>query len=193
MEESGKKWERILNFAIGYRSPIKVVKMVKFIGEYVAKLDEKGRVVVPAAFKNIVGKHSEGGEVSFVIKKDLFANCLNMFTYEQWDQESEQVRSRLNLFRREDAAWYREYMMDRALVTLDQKVGRIIIPKNLLAKSNHIAVNNRLFANCALVPCVYHSLEAFSGCLELALGRTAGKVVDHELGAVVTSCIQDIA
>ena len=70
MEESGKKWERILNFAIGYRSPIKVVKMVKFIGEYVAKLDEKGRVVVPAAFKNIVGKHSEGGEVSFVIKKD---------------------------------------------------------------------------------------------------------------------------
>ena len=25
-------------------------------------------------------------------------------------------------------------MMDRALVTLDQKVGRIIIPKNLLAK-----------------------------------------------------------
>lgn len=134
MEESGKKWERILNFAIGYKSPIKVVKMVKFIGEYVAKLDEKGRVVVPAAFKNIVGKHSEGGEVSFVIKKDLFANCLNMFTYEQWDQESEQVRSRLNLFRREDAAWYREYMMDRALVTLDQKVGRIIIPKNLLAK-----------------------------------------------------------
>ncbi|MBQ6310143.1 MAG: protein mraZ [Bacteroidales bacterium] len=108
--------------------------MVKFIGEYEAKLDDKGRVVVPAAFKNIVGKHSGDGEVSFVIKKDLFANCLNMFTYEQWDQESEQVRSRLNLFRKEDAAWYREYMMDRALVTLDQKVGRIIIPKNLLAK-----------------------------------------------------------
>ena len=108
--------------------------MVKFIGEYASKLDDKGRVVVPAAFKNLVGKQMDGGEISFVIKKDLFANCLNMFTYEQWDQESEQVRSRLNLFRREDAAWYREYMMDRALVTLDGKVGRIIIPKNLLAK-----------------------------------------------------------
>ena len=113
--------------------------MVKFIGEYASKLDDKGRVVVPAAFKNLVGKQMDGGEISFVIKKDLFANCLNMFTYEQWDQESEQVRSRLNLFRREDAAWYREYMMDRALVTLDGKVGRIIIPKNLLA--NYIVLS----------------------------------------------------
>ncbi len=108
--------------------------MVKFIGEYVPKLDDKGRAVVPAAFKNLLGKLQPDQEISFVIKKDIFANCLNMFTYEQWNQESEQVRSRLNLFRREDAAWYREYMMDRALVTLDGKVGRIIIPKNLLAK-----------------------------------------------------------
>ena len=108
--------------------------MVKFIGEYEAKLDDKGRVVVPAAFKNLVGKQAKGDEVSFVIKKDLFANCLNMFTYEQWDQESEQVRSRLNLFRREDSDWYREYTMDSAMVTLDGKVGRIIIPKALLAK-----------------------------------------------------------
>ena len=108
--------------------------MVKFIGEYVSKLDDKGRVVVPAAFKNLVAKQNNGEEVSFVIKKDIFANCLNMFTYEQWDQESEQVRSRLNLFRKEDSDWYREYTRDRALVTLDGKVGRIIIPKNLLAK-----------------------------------------------------------
>ena len=75
--------------------------MVKFIGEYASKLDEKGRVVVPAAFKNLVAKHIGEGEISFVIKKDLFANCLNMFTYEQWDQESEQVRSRLNLYTEE--------------------------------------------------------------------------------------------
>lgn len=123
--------------------------MVKFIGEYDARLDDKGRVVVPSAFKSIVSEtlktdtarldaETDGAdgepEIRFVIKKDLFADCLNMFTYEQWDKESEQVRSRLNLFRREDAAWYREYMTDRALVTLDRKVGRIIIPKPLLAK-----------------------------------------------------------
>ncbi len=135
-----QKWEivgkSVKNFLIlpTGKVPERKTEMVKFIGEYASKLDEKGRVVVPAAFKNLVAKHIGEGEISFVIKKDLFANCLNMFTYEQWDQESEQVRSRLNLFRREDAAWYREYMMDRALVTLDGKVGRIIIPKNLLAK-----------------------------------------------------------
>ena len=123
----------MFNFACGYKAR-KTLDMVKFIGEYASKLDDKGRVVVPAAFKNLVAKQNNGEEVSFVIKKDIFANCLNMFTYEQWDQESEQVRSRLNLFRKEDSDWYREYTRDRALVTLDGKVGRIIIPKNLLAK-----------------------------------------------------------
>lgn len=111
--------------------------MVKFIGTYEAKLDDKGRVVVPAAYKSLVSKYlgvEPGGEISFVIKKDIFANCLNMFTYQQWEQESEQIRSRLNLFRRKDQDWYREYNMDRAMVTLDQKVGRIIIPKSLLEK-----------------------------------------------------------
>ncbi|MBR3303634.1 MAG: protein mraZ [Bacteroidales bacterium] len=108
--------------------------MVKFVGEHEAKLDSKGRVVVPAQFKGLVMKELGVDEVSFVIKKDLHANCLNMFTYQQWEIESDNVRSRLNLFRREDAEWFREYMMDRALVTLDQKVGRIIIPKQLLAK-----------------------------------------------------------
>ena len=115
--------------------------MVKFVGEYVAKLDDKGRVVVPAAFKNLVGKHSEGGEISFVIRKSVFANCLDMLTYEQWDLESEKLRSRLNLYRSEDDKWFRQYMMNRALVTLDQKVGRIIIPKALLAK---IGVNKEI-------------------------------------------------
>ena len=129
----GKSGKNFLILPTG-KVPERKTEMVKFIGEYASKLDEKGRVVVPAAFKNLVAKHIGEGEISFVIKKDLFANCLNMFTYEQWDQESEQVRSRLNLFRREDAAWYREYMMDRALVTLDGKVGGIIIPKNLLSK-----------------------------------------------------------
>lgn len=122
--------------------------MVKFIGEYEAKIDDKGRVVVPSAFKAIVlqegnqegiqeknqEENQQQKEIKFVIKKDLYAPCLNMFTYEQWSEESEKMRGKLNLFRKEDAAWYREYMMDRALVCADLKVGRIIIPRQLLAK-----------------------------------------------------------
>ena len=47
----------------------------------------------------------------------------------------------LNFFNREHDLFWREYSRDRALVSLDQKVGRIIIPKALLKK---IGVKNEI-------------------------------------------------
>ncbi len=115
--------------------------MVKFIGEYESKLDDKGRVVVPSAFKSIVINRLDGAssndnlaDIAFVIKKSLFSNCLEMYTYQQWEQESEEIKGRLNFFNPEHDKFWREYSRDRALVTLDRKVGRIIIPKTLLKK-----------------------------------------------------------
>lgn len=68
----------------------------------------------------------------FVIKKDLFYNCLEMYTYQEWVRQSEEVKSRLNFFKKEHALFWREYMRDRALVEPDEKLGRITIPKRLL-------------------------------------------------------------
>lgn len=119
-------------------------EMVKFVGEYASKLDEKGRAVVPAAFKTLVAKEfakQSLEEISFVIKKSLFADCLEMYTYEQWEQESEGIKARLNFFNPEHDKFWREYSRNRALVSLDQRVGRIIIPKELLKK---IGVKNEI-------------------------------------------------
>lgn len=102
----------------------------KFIGYYEAKLDDKGRVVMPSAFKALIAREVEGN-IRMVLKKDLHAECLNMFTLEQWERESEAIKSRLNLFKKEDTAWYREYLRECAIVTLEAKVGRILIPKGL--------------------------------------------------------------
>ena len=148
--------------------------MVKFIGEYEAKVDDKGRLVVPSAFKSAMTRDlegrasaagtagaqtgeahgagaaassaasqtgeahgaeekAEGPEISFVIKKDLFANCLEMFPYDEWEKESEQVKNRLNFFNKEHAMFWREYMKNRALVTADAKFGRILVPKKILS------------------------------------------------------------
>ena len=74
--------------------------MVKFIGTYEAKLDDKGRVVVPAAYKSLVSKYlgvEPGGEVSFVIKKDIYANCLNMFTYQLSNMVFDTLQRGINL------------------------------------------------------------------------------------------------
>ncbi|MFA6769644.1 MAG: protein mraZ, partial [Bacteroidales bacterium] len=103
--------------------------MIKFIGEYSAKIDDKGRVVFPSPLKSMILSQDDQ---RFVIKKDLFFNCLEMYTYQEWIRASEEVKSRLNFFKKEHALFWREFMRDRAIVEPDQKLGRISIPKRLL-------------------------------------------------------------
>lgn len=103
--------------------------MKKFIGEHTVKIDDKERMVFPSPFKSLFGEEER---VLFVVKKDLYANCLQMFTYDEWEKESEQVKARLNFFNEEHAQFWRDYMRNRAVVEPDGKLGRISIPKNLL-------------------------------------------------------------
>lgn len=103
--------------------------MMTFIGEYTAKTDDKGRIVFPSAFKSVLPAE---GDMRFVLKKDIFEDCLEMYTYEEWERQSMDVKSKLNMFNREHAAFWREYMRDRAVVEPDGKIGRLSIPKKLL-------------------------------------------------------------
>lgn len=105
--------------------------MPKFIGEYCVKVDDKGRIIIPAPFKSLFAKEEKP---LFVIKKDIYANCLQMLTYQEWEKESEEVRARLNLYNPEQHRLWREYMRGRAMVEPDEKIGRISVPKALLAE-----------------------------------------------------------
>ena len=103
--------------------------MVKFIGEYTSKVDDKGRVVFPAALK---GRMPADEPMMFVIKKDIFAPCLEMYTYSEWERQSEETKAKLNFFNKAHAEFWREYMRNRAMVEPDGKLGRISIPRRLL-------------------------------------------------------------
>lgn len=105
--------------------------MAKFIGEYCVKIDDKGRLIFPSAFKSVF---TPDEKLSFVVKKDLFESCLCVYTYQEWEKESELVKGRLNFFNKEHAMFWREYMRDRAMVEPDEKLGRISIPKKLLSE-----------------------------------------------------------
>ena len=104
----------------------------KFIGCYKAKVDDKGRLIFPFAFKSSMG---EGASLRFVVKKSLFAECLEMYAFDEWERDSEAVRSRLNFFNPEHAAFWREYMRGTADVEPDGKLGRMTIPKSLLEQA----------------------------------------------------------
>ena len=103
--------------------------MVKFIGEYSGKVDDKGRIIFPSAFKSLMQNE---GDMRFVIKKDIFEDCLGMYTYSEWERQSEELKAKLNFFNRKHAAFWREYMRNRAIVAPDSKLGRITVPKKLL-------------------------------------------------------------
>lgn len=103
--------------------------MITFIGTYTSKLDDKGRLVFPAPLKSLM---PENGDMRFVIKKDIFEDCLEMYTLEEWEKQSSAVKSRLNFFNRDHAIFWREYLRDRDTVVPDAKLGRITISKNLL-------------------------------------------------------------
>ena len=103
--------------------------MVKFIGEYSGKMKDKGRIIFPSAFKSLMQNE---GDMRFVIKKDIFEDCLGMYTYSEWERQSEELKAKLNFFNRKHAAFWREYMRNRAIVEPDSKLGRITVPKKLL-------------------------------------------------------------
>lgn len=102
--------------------------MVKFIGEYRAKVDDKGRLVFPSAFKAVMGE----APLHFIVKKDPFDPCLCIYTDIEWEKMSEDIKSRLNFFNPEHNRLWRIFMSNRAAVEPDPKLGRIAIPKLLL-------------------------------------------------------------
>ena len=104
--------------------------MVTFIGEYNARLDDKGRLVFPAPLKAALAL---GSDQRFVIKKNLFEPCLEMYTMEEWERQSGEMKASLDLtFNRQHATFWREYMRDRDVVEPDPKFGRISISRKLL-------------------------------------------------------------
>ena len=103
--------------------------MVTFIGTYSAKVDDKGRLVLPAAVRRDM---PVGGDMRFVIKKGIYDSCLEMSPYETWARETEEIRSKLDFFNHEHVLFWREYMRGVEVVEPDSKMGRISISRSFL-------------------------------------------------------------
>jgi MraZ protein len=101
--------------------------MTNILGTYECKLDAKGRLMFPIAFKNQMGDTIKHG---FVIKRSIFKKCLELFPIQQWQDESNMV-SRLNMFKKRNAEFVTKFMAGVKPTELDGS-GRLLIPKDLL-------------------------------------------------------------
>lgn len=102
--------------------------MTTFIGDYTAKVDAKGRVVLPSAFKKQL---DTAANERFVVKKDVFENCLVIFPMDEWERQVAIIRSKLNPYNREHNRFLRGFYKGTAELALDSN-NRILIPKRLL-------------------------------------------------------------
>lgn len=92
-----------------------------FIGEYQHTIDPKGRVIMPAKFREDLGD-------KFIITKGL-DNCLFVFPQEEWQSFEKKLRS-LPLTSRDARAFTRFFFSGAIECELD-KQGRVLIPANL--------------------------------------------------------------
>jgi MraZ protein len=104
--------------------------MATFIGDFVCKTDSKGRVVLPSLFKKAMNAMEEN---RFVVRKDLYEDCLMLSPYPEWEREMNEIRSKINMYNREHNRFYRQYYRGAAEVTFDAN-GRLLIPKRLMEK-----------------------------------------------------------
>jgi MraZ protein len=102
--------------------------MYSFIGDYSCKIDPKGRVLLPSAFKKQMPSDARD---SFVVKKDIYENCLLLFTIDEWERQNEILRRKLNPYNKEHSNFLRAYYKGSAEISLDSS-NRLLIPKRLL-------------------------------------------------------------
>ena len=102
--------------------------MATFIGDYECKVDVKGRIILPVAFKK---QMPAGAPDHFVVRKDIFENCLVIYSIDDWNRQLEKIRSRINPYNREHNRFLRNFFKGTAELSLDNN-NRFLIPKRLL-------------------------------------------------------------
>lgn len=84
--------------------------------------------MLPAAFKKSL---TQASNERFVIKKDIYAKCLVLYPLDEWEQQLQMIRERINPYDREHSQFLREFFKGSAEITLDN-TNRLLIPKRLL-------------------------------------------------------------
>lgn len=123
MGQSGTKWGKIITFTI---KPVN--KMATFIGDYSCKIDSKGRLIFPSAFKK---QMQPSLSEQFVVRRDIFERCLVLYTAEDWEKQMKKVRSRINPYNREHNRFMRNFFKGTAELSLDSS-NRLLIPRKLV-------------------------------------------------------------
>lgn len=102
--------------------------VINLIGTYECKVDAKGRLMLPQAFKKQLASIAQEG---FVLKRAVFQKCLELYPMSEWNVLSQKV-NKLNRFNKKNDEFIRRFNAGVKPVEMDAS-GRILISKDLHA------------------------------------------------------------
>ena len=115
-----------------------------FYGEYKHSIDRKGRIVLPARFRDIYKEH---GIERFFVTRGL-DKCIFMFSDEEWRAQEQKFKSMP--FTKQESRSFNRLFFSGAIEVLPDRQGRFIIPQYLKDYANIkrdtvvIGISNRI-------------------------------------------------
>ena len=102
--------------------------LMRFIGDYSAKADAKGRVFLPAPFRKVLEAENA---TRLILRADLFQKCLVLYPEGIWNEMLDMLNTKLNRWNGEHQDLLRRFLADAEVVELDRN-GRFLINKRKL-------------------------------------------------------------
>jgi MraZ protein len=100
--------------------------MANLFGEFICKLDSKGRFMLPSGLKKQL---SNGDQECFVINRGFEKN-LTLYPESEWQKISKEINS-LNLYTKKNREFVRYFFRGASELTADS-TARILLPKPLM-------------------------------------------------------------
>lgn len=104
------------------------MKMYNFIGEYAHNIDKKGRMIIPARFRDDLGP-------TIIVSRGL-DGCLNVYTMDQWTRLLEQLATLPNT--KKETRLFKRNLTAKASECEIDSLGRILIPSTLVKEADLI-------------------------------------------------------
>ena len=102
--------------------------MQTFVGNIEGRLDEKGRIFIPATYRRIL---AETNAKRIVMRRDTDNECLMFYPEEVWNEKVETLRAALDEWDPEDQLILMQFMADAEYLEMDSQ-GRILLQRKNL-------------------------------------------------------------
>ncbi len=154
--------------------------MTQFIGEFECKVDQKGRVALPAALKKQLPPQMQD---KFVINRGI-EKCLVLYPYNEWQIISSEV-NKLNLYNKKNRDFARYFFRGASELVLDA-ASRLNLPQSLLDYAGikndlvFFAFSNRIevWSQANYTTLMSEEPEDFSNLAEEVMGKSSERSGD---------------